>query len=396
MNKIILFIPFFTIAIHSYLLAQTTFIYKPNPLTGNLEVFETNPNNRVLNNKVAVITRNKLTGYVEINDLTKEQSIKHSLPNPYTNRPNFELVDRIKPFDFPYQALIDQITTLNKRTEYNLIQRESSSNTNSPDKSEYYNKQLREYLQNLSTTANRLLSFYNAQAKYPTKLPDGYYLTTEIQDGTNIKINNVLDPNNKVTGDKELQVGIANIRNNKLVEYFESSWFDKTSTQSNIFRKFNIPVSSDVVNCKVMFREEMTNEYRSLYFFDNILDSTSRIPNPNFGYFTFFTDGLVSDSEKPIGLFGIKMGRNAHIPSSESIWEYFSKLPYANGIDHNNNSKKYSCSNSNLTFAFKANAGKYCILVYNLEKRNGKNDTWYFENIEVTPGNCDSTILKTN
>jgi hypothetical protein len=378
-----------------FIYGQTTYTYKPNPITGNLEVFKTSQGNKAYPQRVAEIVRNPISGYLEIKEYSTDNQVQQSSSDPYTNRPNFELVKQIKAYD-PYSGVIEQINTLNKRTENNLIQRERNNITNSTPKSEYYNKQLRDYLQNISTTANKLLSFYNAQAKFPSKLPDGYYLTTEIQDGTSIKINNVLDPNNKINGDKEIQVGIAYIQNNKLVEYFESSWFDKTSSTSNVFRKFNISVASNVVNCKVMFREEMTNEYRSLYFFDNILDSSSRIPNPNFGYFTLFTDGLVSDSEKPIGLFGIKMGRQPHIPSSESIYEYFSNLPYANGIDHNNNSKKYNCSNSNLTFAFKVNAGKYCILVYNIEKRNGKNDTWYYENIEFTPGNCASTILKTN
>lgn len=391
--KIILLIAMSFISIYMY--GQTTYTYKPNPITGNLEVFKTSQGNTAYPQRVAEIVKNPISGYLEIKEYSTGNEFQQSSNDPYTNRPNFELVKQIKAYD-PYSAIIDQINTLNTRIEYNVMQREVATNSNSTSKSEYYNKKMRNYLLNMSNTANKLLDFYNAQTKFPTKLPDGYYLTTEIQNGTNIKINNVLDPNNNINGDKEMQVGIAYIQNNKLVEYFESCWFDKTSTQSNVFRKFNIPIASNVVNCKAMFREEMTNDYRSLYFFDNILDSTARIPNPNFGYFTFFTDGLLSDSEKPIGLFGIKMGRNAHNPSSESIWEYFSKLPYVNGIDHNNSSKKYGCSNSNLTFAFKANAGKYCILVYNIEKRNGNNDTWYYENIEFTSGNCGSTVLKIN
>ena len=84
----------------SILSAQSVFTYQPNRVTGNLEVFQTRQGAAPgIPQRIAEIYKNHVTGYMEIKEINGENKLK-SVPEPFTNRPNYDLVTQIKPFDF--------------------------------------------------------------------------------------------------------------------------------------------------------------------------------------------------------------------------------------------------------------------------------------------------------
>ena len=374
-----------------FLKAQNTFTYKPNPITGNLEVFKTSQGNNDYPQKVAEIVKNPITGYMEIKEFGNQNNFQQSSSEPYTNRPNFDLVKQIKPFDFPYQALIDQITTLNKRAEYDIIQKQLQDKSISDSKQKAFIESVKASFDNMTNIANNLLGFYNSQSKFPSRLSDGYYYTTELENQLWVNADNKTNPEKK--NGYFIKTGITRIENNKIIEYYESTHNDMMSKESNVFRKFNLEVKGNVDKCKVTFREAGSSKYISIYFFDNIIDSTINITNPNFGLYTIFTDGVRSDfSPDKNRLIGIKIARNYSINSDASLTTLLS-LPYTSTIVNNNNSKNNSCNNSSLTFAFKPNLGTFNIAVRILNLNNNKEDKWTINDIKITAGSCGSSIL---
>ena len=100
---------------------QVTYVYEPNPITGYVEILKTDKSKNIYREKVSVIKRNPISGYFEIEETKNQNLIQEPAINPYSNRPNFELVYQIKPFNVGYENLIEQINTLNKRFEFDNV-----------------------------------------------------------------------------------------------------------------------------------------------------------------------------------------------------------------------------------------------------------------------------------
>ena len=235
--------------------------------------------------------------------------------------------------------------------------------------------------------ANGLLNFYTSQYQFPSKLQDGYYYATQLDNQQWVD-----KAKNENTNGYFIKVGIARIEGNKIVEYFESAHSDMRSKESNIYRKLNLEVKGTVDKCKVSFRERGSDKYLTVYFFDNIIDPSFSIPNPNFGFFTVFTDGINGDLTPDKQIAGIKIVRNFTIDPDAGL-NNIMYLPYSGAIEKSNFSFQNSCNNSSLTFAFKGNLGTYSFAVRILNFITKSEYKWTFNNMTIAPGTCTYKVL---
>jgi hypothetical protein len=376
---------------------QVTYVYEPNPLTGNVEILKTDKSKNIYREKVSVIKRNPISGYFEIEETKNQNLIQEPAINPYSNRPNFELVYQIKPFNVGYENLIEQINTLNKRFEFDNVNQLRQNNNLDKNKLLFIDNFLKNYYENMNTTAKNLLNFYNAQTKFTQVLKDGFYYTTEILNNSIVNVNNKLYADNQINAELKTILGIAKVINNKLVEYYETMHIDEMSKNSNVFKKFNLEVTSTINNCKAIFREKGIQDIKTIYFFDNIIDPEFAIPDPKFGVISFNTSSIPSASVNSnySGIL-LKVARNKaekitqeELKSSDLTKGNFGyAISYATLNDNNN-----SCANNSVMIAFKPNIGNYSIGVSYLNLSLKQEFYWSFDNIIIGESSCNVNNL---
>ncbi len=344
--------------------AQTSLVYKRNPATGNLEVYQSQ-GGLPTGSPLYKIKKN-VYGYLEIENVNAQT-------NPFTQRPDYTPYSNSPAYQLPVREIFETVETLNKRNEYDYMM-------SKPNSSQQYQSQLndlRVYFQNRSTTANAFLKFYNSNVSFPRTLKDGWYEVTNISDVTS------LSETFRGNAEKDFEFGICKVQNNKVVEYYKNcNLFDlKTGF---VFQRKQIDVAGSVTSCKATFREMNGNEYQTIYFLDNILDSTKQIANPNFALYSIYT----GERFEPKPGFVIAVSRNREIVQTEiangtgsPYLTYFGSLNPSTG-----------CSKSLLTLAFKETGNtndKFSVGVLNVTNKK----TWIFNNITLVQGDCRGGII---
>jgi len=92
---------------------ETLYTYKPNTITGNVEVYKSPSLYPSNSTKVAEFSNNKLTGYLEMKSFA-EVDINTTYEN---SRPKFSLVTQIKSYD-PYTPILEMFNNLNIDREF--------------------------------------------------------------------------------------------------------------------------------------------------------------------------------------------------------------------------------------------------------------------------------------
>ena len=110
-------------------MAQNSIIYKRNPATGVLEVYESQ-NGFPVGQRIGEIKENPVSGYVEITNYQKDKIIVEK-ESPYSRKPNYS-VQEFTPYSLPYQSIINQIEALNRRHEYQLLENVPLKKTPNP------------------------------------------------------------------------------------------------------------------------------------------------------------------------------------------------------------------------------------------------------------------------
>lgn len=381
---------------------QVTYVYEPNPLTGNVEILKTDKSKNIYREKVSVIKRNPISGYFEIEETINQNLIQEPTINPYSSRPNFELVYQIKPFNVGYENLIEQINTLNKRFEFDNVNQLRQNNNLDKNKLLYVDNFLKNYYENMNTTAKNLLNFYNAQTKFTQVLKDGFYYTTEISNNSVVNANNKLHADNQINAEFKTTLGIAKVINNKLVEYYETMYFEEMDKRSNVYKKFNLEISSTINNCKAIFREKGIPDIKTIYFFDNIIDPEFAIPDPKFGVISFNTSFIPSanvNSNYSGKFLILRVARNKtgkitqeELKGSDLTIGNFGYIISYTTLNDNNS----SCTNNSVMIAFKPNNGNYSIGVSYLNLSLNQNIYWSFDNILIGESSCNVNNLSAN
>lgn len=360
--------------------AQNSIIYKRNPATGVLEVYESQYGFPV-GQRIGDIKQNPISGYVEITNYEKDK-IKAVAESPYTRKPNYD-IQKFTPFNLPYQSLIDQIETLNRRHEYQLLEREPIKQVPNSTLEE-----IKETFRTETNFADNFLNFYNSLSTFPLKLKDGFYNTAEISDS-------YMNPLTKLSN-RTYVTGIAKVFDGKLVEYYGNIYLDNFSTTTNVYRKYNLAAPIEIKNCKSLFYEP-GGTLNQIYFLENLITSNNQIPDPNFGFYTFYTDGLNSPDNQITLLhkIGRDLGREINF-NDISFKNNSGALGYFAGTFLSNRSYQFSCNNSNITFAFRPNKGKYSlsVLIPGTAETDFVKTWWKVDNIIITPNSCSSTVLK--
>lgn len=339
------------------LLAQSTVVYKRNPFTGVLEVYQS-VGGFPTGSPIYKIKRN-LYGYLEVENVDAST-------DPYTRKPNYSGYNNFKPYQLPAKEIFETLENLNKRAEFDYILSQPETSNSNFEKG--YNEVI-EYIQKRSLFAKSLVEFYNGNISFPTKIDDGWH--------------EVVSTSNLGTLGLDYKYGICKISNNKIEEYYENlNIFDLKT--GYVFQKIKLDVISPIKNCRSTYRAAGSEKYNTIYFMDNILDSTKKIENPNFGYFTIYTEPnfyLPSNS-----VLSFNIARNMTL-TREQI-SNFSGTPYSAVLDEINPQDQL-CTYSLMTLAFRKPLDKFSIGIYNFSNKK----VWLLNNITITSNTCNSTIL---
>lgn len=367
----LLLIVLFCIVGNNQIFGQQVFEYRRNVITGNMEVFEKS-SETLFGKKVGELSQNIISGYYELKTFNQTSNKITVINNIYSNRPTYDATAY-------YQNLLTQINTLNQLEELKKI------NTNQI-KDEYYKSQARKLeFENRSLIIENIFSFYNSQKTFPSNLKDGWYETMEIQqydkqfwqkalDGATIKFMN--------------NCGFVKIEKNKIVEYYRSLLrpFYTSCISHNVFQKVNFDYVETVKECKASYKTMGTGDKGTIYFINNLVNPDQQIANPNFSYYTLYTDNLRVTKDEIL----IQIARN-QVCNTEDIKNlqfggYFTGLP-----SQINNSKNFpSCNISNMTLAFKGLNGPYSIGIIS---SSDANKIWTLDNINFVTSNCLSSTL---
>ncbi len=344
--------------------AQTSLVYMRNPATGNLEVYQSQ-GGLPTGSPLYKIKKN-VYGYLEIENVNAQT-------NPFTQRPDYTPYSNSPSYQLPVREIFETVETLNKRNEYDYMM--SKPSNNQQYQSELNN--LREYFQNRSRTANAFLKFYSSNISFPKSLKDGWYEVTNITDVSS------LSETFRGSAEKDFEFGICKLQNNKVVEYYKNCNLLDLKT-GFVFQRKQIDVGGSVSSCKATFREMNSNEYQTIYFLDNILDSTKQIANPNFAFYSIYT----AERFDPKPGFVIGISRNREIVQSEI--QNATGSPYVTYFGAPNPST--GCSKSLLTLAFKETGNttdKFSVGILNVTNKK----TWIFNNITLVQGDCRGGII---
>lgn len=357
----------FVVSLNAVVLQAQSFVYKRNPATGGLEVYQSQ-GGLPTGNPLYKIKKN-VYGYLEIENVNTSS-------NPFTHKPDYSASSNFQSYQLPTKEIFETIEVLNKRNEYDYtIAQPNTENT----QFEKDLNNIREILSQRSLVANSFLKFYKSNISFPKTLKDGWYEVVEIFDVS--VLYNALNP----TAENGYQQGICKVQNNKIVEYYQNcSLYDlKTGF---VFQKLKLNAVSPVASCKAIFRASNSNDYTTVFFLDNILDSTKQISAPDFSFYPIYTGQGFYRSQ----ILNVLIARNKAITIDEvrnfSGGQYHAMLSVLN--------PQTNCNNSLFTLAFKntGNASdKFSIGILNVSDKK----TWIMSNVTLTSGSCTGTVLTT-
>jgi hypothetical protein len=350
------------------LMAQKSYVYKRNVATGNLEVFESY--NGLPTGSALYQIKKNLYGYLEIENIDAST-------NPFTKRPDYTAYSNFKSYQLPAKEIFETLETINKRNEIDYVAKQPQNN-NSAFQNEM--KRIAETLQNESAIANSFLKFYNSNVSFPKTLKDGWYEVVNVYDSKGL--GNQL----KASIDYSYNLAICKVKNNRIAEYYSNCNIFNLK-EGYVFQKVKLDVTSAITNCKATYRQANSNEYNTIYFLDNILDSTKRIQNPEFSFYAIYTDPTFKFNVNSI--INIQIARNKTLTNDEVRnmgGAQYGTLLLERNPDTNN------CNNSNLTLGFrktKDTNDKYSIGILRFDDKA----VWLVNGITVTPANCSGTTL---
>jgi hypothetical protein len=344
-------------------IAQTSVVYKRNPATSVLEVYQSSGGLPV-GSPIYKIKKN-VYGYLEVEDVQVSN-------DPFTLKPDYKAYNNFKPYQLPAKEIFETLETLNKRIEYDrFVSNPPKQNSN------LVLDRLNANIDSRTRTATAFLKFYSSFIKFPETLKDGWYNVTKIEESASLD-------NLGIKGGTDFKYGICKVTKNKVVEYYENIHV-LDSKESNVFVKVSLALSSNVTNCKATVKRNDFNNYETIYFLDNLVDAETQAENPGFSYYSIFTP---PDLIKPGHVIYIK--RNESITVAEvSKGEGF---PYLSILGVNNASS-YPCNSSLMTLAFKKiKVSSYSVGIMNLSDQR----IWLVNQIRFNSiGTCQSTILST-
>jgi len=359
---------FLCLIAHS-LLSQSSYVYKRNPATGTLEVFQSS-GGLPTGSPIYKIKRN-VYGYLEVENVDV-------LTNPFTRKPDYNAYNNFKPYQLPAKEIFQTLEVLNKRAEVDYVM--SQPQNNNPE----YQKVVQAFRENLkaeSALATSYLNFYNSNVSFPKSLKNGWYEVVNIYD------NRSLGKTLNVAIDYSYYIGICKVENNKIAEYYKNCHAFNFK-EGYVFQKEKIDVSSGIASCKATFRKASSTDYTTIYFLDNILDSTKQIDNPNFSFYSIYTSPNFK-FHKQNSFVSIQIIRNKTITRDE-VQNFAAGIYSTAMIDVNPQTN--DCRNSMLTMAFRKTKDpndKFSLGIYREEDKF----VWLLNNLSFTPGDCNSTIL---
>lgn len=360
-------ITFLLTVLFQFAFSQSSYVYKRNLATGELEVFESQGG--LPTGSALYKIKKNVYGYLEL------ESINAST-NPFTRRPDYSAYSNYNSYKLPAKEIFETLETLNKKNEYDYISSNPSLYTN--NNASQLIQETQTFMQNRTKIATSYLNFYNSNVDFPKKLKDGWY------DAITIKKVEVNEASRKLgfTDGNEFSLAICKIENNKVTEYYENINIADIKT-GFVFQKVKLDVISGVNNCKSTFRASNDNVYSSIYFLDNILDSTKQISNPEFSFYTVYTANNFKANNLTLTF---QIGRNKTITRDEIV--NFKGGPYVLTV-FKPNPNTSDCKNSEITFAFKKSTDKFSFGIV----RIGDSAIWTINDLTFSPGACNSTIL---
>lgn len=349
----------------SSLMSQTSVVYKRNPATGQLEVFESRgglPTGQPL-----FKIKKNVYGYLEVENSGASQ-------DPFTNKPDYSAYNNFKPYQLPAKEIFQTLETLNKRYEFDYVSTNENKKTSELGK-EYFQK----YFQDRSNIANAFFSFYQSNVSFPSAFKNGWYEVVNIY---NTEGSSILG----TSAGRDYKYGICKVENNKVVEYYENcNVYDLKD--GYVFQKIKFDVISGIANCQSTFRAAGDNSYSTIYFLDNILDVNKQINNPNFAYYAIYTNYDFRQNGK---LLNILIARNKKITEQEV--RESSAGPYQVALVKGN-PQTYDCDNSIMTLAFRNSTDKFSIGIYEPTKTFYGGKVWIINDIVVPASTCKATTI---
>jgi len=346
--------------------SQSSVVYKRNPF-GELEVYQSQ-GGLPTGSPIYKIKKN-VYGYLEVENVDAST-------NPFTKKPDYANYNNFKPYQLPAKEIFTTLEVLNKRTEYDQLITNPNTSINST--ASQLLKDAQTFMQNRSVIATNLLNFYNSNVEFPKKLKDGWYDVTKISKYTP----NETEQRMGFKEGNEFTIGICKVVSNRISEYYENiNLFDlKTGF---VFQKINLDVASTVNNCKSTYRTKNENQYNTIYFLDNILDSAKQIESPDFGYYTINTANNFNSQNLTMS---VQVARNKSVTRDEVL--NLQAGPYQLTVFKPNPSTG-DCSNSAITLAFRKSLDKFSIGIVRLTDKA----VWTMNDLAFSPGTCSSTTL---
>lgn len=346
--------------------AQSSVVYKRNPATGALEVYQSS-GGLPMGSPIYKIKKN-VYGYLEIENVEVST-------DPFTRKPDYAAYNNFKPFQLPAKQIFETLETLNKKNEYDYV---ISNPTITNNSNSQILKDAQAFIQNRSKIATEFLSFYNSNIDFPKTIIDGWYEVTKITKF----VPNEVEKQGGFSESNDFISGICKVSNNRITEYYENiNVYDLKS--GFVFRKVNIDVISPINNCKSTYREKNENAYSTIYFLDNILESKKQIGNPEFSFYTINTPNNFGSNNL---ILNVQIARNYSM-TKEDVRE-LKGGSYVHTA-YKPNPVTGECSNTQLTFAFKRTNDKFSIGVIRFSDKL----VWLQNNLTFLPNNCNSTIL---
>src|SRR5438067_278266 len=102
--------------------AQSSFVYKRNILTGELEVYQSQ-GGFPTGSPLYKIKKN-VWGYLEVENL-------NASTNPFTNRPDYSAYSTYNGYQLPAKEIFQTLEVLNKRIEYDMLITNPNTTNNS-------------------------------------------------------------------------------------------------------------------------------------------------------------------------------------------------------------------------------------------------------------------------
>lgn len=347
--------------------SQNSYVYKRNAF-GVLEVFQSQYG-LPMGNPLYKIKKN-VFGYLEVENLNTSQ-------NPYTRRPDYSSYVT-QGYNLPTKQILETLETLNKKQEYDYV---NSNAFQAQNKNNNYLEKINEEVQKVQDDRNNmattLLNFYSSNISFPVSFKNGWYNVVELYKMEGI-------PQRNIPAGLNYMYGVCKVADNRIVEYYQNS-SNSSIKDGYVFQKIKLDLSSPVKNCKSTYKT-VDGLYNSIYFLDNLLDSSIQIENPQFSFYSIY----VGSNFKEYSLL-IQIWRNSTITNQDM--QQIGGSPYSIVLSDKNLAQSGGdCSNSLLTIAFRkpeSYSDKFSLGVFRLSDFN----KWIINNISYKLGECQSSIL---